>query len=191
MGTDGNVEPLPAEPRGAGAASADSLYRQLEGELRRLAARQLDRQEPGHTLQTTALVNEAWLRLAPLGYEGREHFLAVAARAMRSVLVDHARRKRADRRGGGAVRLELDEALVGFEAGAEDLVALDAALAELESADPTLASIVELRFFAGLSNPEVARVQGTSLRSVERGWRAARAWLRTRLDPESPERDSG
>jgi len=170
---------------GSGDADAgEELARLLERELHALARGAMATLPSGHTLQTTALVNEAWLRLAarqgaPL--ESRNHFLAVAARAMRSVLVDHARRRGALKRGGGEPRTALDDTLLRYEERAFDLLALDAALEELAQAAPRLAQVVNLRFFAGLENAEVAEVSGSSLRTVERDWRAARAWLHQRL----------
>lgn len=157
---------------------ADLVY----AELRDLAAAQL-RGVRGHTLQPTAVVHEAWLRLAGAGgdYENRRHFLGVAAKAMRSVLVDHARRRAAEKRGGDRQRTPLDAVLVSLETDGVDLLDLDGALRELEAEDPPLAQLVELRFFSGMSHPEIAAVQRCSLSTVERGWRLARAFLWQRL----------
>ena len=170
--------------RGGDAQAAERVYELLQAELRHLADREMRRQEPGHSLQPTALVNEAWIKLVGgdgRSYDNRGHFLGVAAKAMRSVLVDHARAKRAARRGGGALRVELDDALAAYEERAYDLVALDDALEALARVDERLARIVELRFFAGLEHGEVAEALGISLRTVERDWRTARAWLHERL----------
>ena len=155
-------------------------YRLLEAELRGLAARSMRRQPAGHTLQTTALVNEAYLRLCRLSdreWTSREHFLAVAARAMRSVLVDHARAKRRQKRDPGVPLAER------AAAGAVDprVLDLDAGLERLEAIDPQAARVVELRFFGGLTSAEAARVLGISLRSCERVWQYARAWLHREL----------
>ena len=136
------------------------------------------------TLQPTVLVHEAWLRIdvgADHGFENRGHFLGVAARAMRSVVVDHARAKRAAKRGGGAAPSSLDEVVAYLEAGNTDLLDLHQALEEMERDDPQLVRVVELRFFGGLSNPEVAAALDTSVSTVERAWRTARARLHQRL----------
>ncbi len=166
--------------RGAAAELLPMVY----DELKRLAGRYMQGEASSHTLQATALVHEAYLRLidAPkAGWESRGHFISVAATAMRHVLVDHARAKKAEKRGGGRPKVCLEEALVLYEERAVDLIALDEALEQLEQLDAQLARIVDLRFFGGLSNAEVAAVTDASLRSVERGWVTARAWLRKRL----------
>lgn len=157
---------------------ADLVY----GELRELAARQLQGMRQ-HTLQATALVHEAWLRLTGAGgeYANRGHFLGVAAKAMRSVLVDHVRRARSEKRGGGAATTQLDEAAAFFEADEVDLLDLDQALGELERDEPDLSRWVELRFFSGMTVPEIALLDDVSESTVERGWRYARARLRSRL----------
>ncbi|MDP6368681.1 MAG: sigma-70 family RNA polymerase sigma factor [Planctomycetota bacterium] len=161
--------------------AAAELLPLVYDELKRLAGRYMQGEASSHTLQTTALVHEAYLRLvdAPdAGWENRGHFIGVAATAMRHVLVDHARAKKAGKRGGGRPKISLEEALVLYEERAIDLIALDEALEKLGQLDAQLARIVDLRFFGGLSNAEVASVTGASLRSVERGWPTARAWLR-------------
>jgi RNA polymerase sigma factor (TIGR02999 family) len=139
-------------------------------------------QGPHHTLQPTALVHEAWMRLTGGHFIDREHFAAVAAKAMRSVLVDHARRRGTLKRGGGRVRAELDGVLALFHERSPDLLALDDALRRLGENDPELARIVELRFFGGLSIEETARVLASSTASVTRGWRVARMWLVRELE---------
>jgi RNA polymerase sigma factor (TIGR02999 family) len=156
----------------------------VRAELRGVAGGLMREQPAGHTLQPTALVHEAWLRLLGGGashYQSRAHFLGVAARAMRSILVDHVRKKRAEKRGGGRAAEPLDEAVAAIESASTDLLDLDLALDELEADDPELARLVELRFFAGLSHDEVAAVQGVSLSTIERSWRLARARLHKRL----------
>ncbi|MEO0650594.1 MAG: ECF-type sigma factor [Planctomycetota bacterium] len=165
--------------------AAEQLLPLLQAELRRLAERAMAGQRPDHTLQPTALLHEAWIRVAgaPGEVHGREHFLALAATAMRSVLVDHARRRRAEKRGGGAGRESLDGIVIEWEDRALDLVALDDALEQLGGLDPALVRVVELRFFAGLAHPAIAEAEGRSLRSVERDWAVARDWLRQRLEP--------
>ncbi|HMQ15372.1 MAG TPA: ECF-type sigma factor, partial [Phycisphaerae bacterium] len=143
-------------------------------------------ERPGHTLQATALVHEAYLRLVSQSdprWEGRVHFFAVAARMLRRILVDYARGRNADKRGGGAARLTLVDGVEPGEAGHEplDLLALDEALDELEGCDERQSRVVELRFFAGLDVDETAQALGVSPRTVKDDWRFAKAWLRTRL----------
>ena len=174
---------------GAGEALAPLVY----AELRRQARLALRREGEGHTLQPTALVHEAWLRLEgqhDARWESRTQFLAVAAQAMRRVLVDHARTRRALKRGGGATPITLgdaDRAVAGgasadAAADAVDVLALDDALARLAILDPRKARLVELRYFAGLSIPEAAAALGVSLATVGREWAVARMWLRRELE---------
>ena len=154
------------------------------GELHRLAAAYLRRERAGHTLQPTALVNEAYLRLidqSRIQWQNRAHFVGVAAQMLRRVLVDHARAKRAAKRGGGAVVVSLDESLAAGTGQNLDLVALDDALSELARIDPQQSRIVELRFFAGVSIQETAESLGISAATVNRDWAVARAWLFRRL----------
>jgi RNA polymerase sigma factor (TIGR02999 family) len=171
---------------GAGdRAAAEDLFPLLCRELRALAASHMRRQDPGHTLQTTALLNEAWIKLVGPGvevFENRRHFLRVAATAMRSVMVDYARGKAAEKRGGGAARVELEEHLALTEESSDVVLAVDEALGRLTRLDPELAQIAELRCFAGLSSAEAAESLGVSKRTVERAWRTARAWLQRELD---------
>lgn len=163
------------------ATAADELLPQVYDQLRALADGLMRDQGAQHTLQPTALVNEAWIRLTGGSYESREHFAAVAARAMRSVLVDHARRRRADKRGGGSARIALDDMADLFESRGPDLLELDDALERLTKVDPELSRLVELRFFAGLSIEDTARTMGSSTASVTRAWRVARLWLAREL----------
>ncbi len=149
-------------------------------ELRKLADVEMRRERAGHTLQPTALVSEAYLRLVEqneAGFNNRTHFFGAAARVMRRILVDHARSRLAAKRGGDAVRRHLDESLISFEDRSTDVLALDEALLRLAQLDTQQARIVELRFFGGLTVEETAQVLCTSPSSVERGWRIARAWL--------------
>ena len=160
--------------------AAEALFELVYDELYRQARWQMQKQPGGHTLQATALVNEAYVKL--LGrkqstWQNRSHFLAVAAKAMRSILVDHARGKQRQKRKAGEHRIPLDYAVEAFEVKARDLVALDDALERLGEMDPQLAKVVELRFFGNMTVPEVAEVLGVSTRTVERNWAAARAWL--------------
>ncbi len=163
-------------------AEIDALFGAAYEELRRLAA-SVRRRDPSLTLNPTALVHEAWLKLAdapPAALASRLHFKRVAARAMRQVLVDAARRRHAGKRGGGLVRVTFDEALDGTAAGT-DVLALDEALREFERVSPRQAAVVEHRFFGGLEAPEIATLLGVSEATVLRDWRAARAWLATAL----------
>lgn len=151
-------------------------------ELRAIATQQL-RGVRGHTLQPTALVHEAWLKLAGklADFSSRKHFLCVAAKAMRSVLVDHTRRRRAAKRGGAVQPTSLDTAVLFLEANEVDLLDLDIALTELERDDPDLLRWVEMRFFSGMTNAEIAAIENCSESTIERGWRLARARLHHRL----------
>lgn len=166
---------------GRGDRSAfDKLYPLVHDELRRIARRQMSQERPGHTLQATALVNEAYLKLAGqdgLEWHNRAHFYAVCAKVMRHILIDHARSHARDKRGGGVVQVSLDEVAIAFEERAEELVALDEALASLEQMDPRKGEIVQLRYFGGLSIEETAEVLDVSPRTVRREWRRAKAWL--------------
>lgn len=166
---------------GRGDKSAfDKLFPLVHDELRRIARRQMRQERPGHTLQATALVNEAYLKLA--GHEGfewrnRAHFYAVCAQVMRHILIDHARAQARDKRGGHAIQVSLNEAAVIAEGRAEELVALDEALRFLEAVDPQKGKIVELRYFGGLTIEETAEVLDMSPRTVRREWRRSKAWL--------------
>ncbi len=169
--------------------AAEALYGIVQGELTRVARALMSSERAEHTLQATALVNEAWLRLFKPGaahqWSDRAHFLRTAATAMRHVLVDHARARGRDKRGGGEPAA-LDAALEELEAGGQtDVVALHDALERFAQIDALGARIVELRFFAGLTIDETARVLDVSTPTVERGWRAARLWLARALGPDS------
>ena len=166
------------------SASAARLFETLYPRLRALAGRQIDRARAERTLQPTALVHEAWLRLADASAEwrDREHFLAVASQAMRFVLVDAARRRRSDRRGGSARRQELTDFVALFEERATDLVALDDALRKLAEHSEVQARIVELRFFGGMTMEEAARALEISRATAQRHWQLARAWLFRELE---------
>jgi RNA polymerase sigma factor (TIGR02999 family) len=158
----------------------DRLMPLVYGELRRLAARYLHRERPDHTLQATALVHEAYLRLIDqrqARWQNRAHFFGVAAQAMRRILVDHARRHHAAKRGSAEPKLSLDEAFNASHARAADVIALDDALTSLASLDRRQSQIVEFRFFGGLSIEEVAEVLSVSPATVKREWNMAKAWL--------------
>jgi RNA polymerase sigma factor (TIGR02999 family) len=162
--------------------AAEQLLPLVYEELRRLAARQLAQEKPGQTLQATALVHEAYLRLVDVEqarhWQSRSHFFAAAAEAMRRLLVDRARRKRSRKRGGDRARVELDEENLAATLGPDEVLAVDEALAGLAAADAQAAELVKLRYFAGLSIPEVAEALHMSPRSADRLWAYARAWLR-------------
>jgi RNA polymerase sigma factor (TIGR02999 family) len=173
-------------------AGPAELFAQAYDDLHGLARRQMAGQAPGHTLQATALVGEVFMKLAPRMkdadgkpvalWKDRRHLLGLASRVMRSVLVDHARRRKAKKRTAPGERVALDQAVLEFEQSAGDLSALDAALEQLQKQDPRLVELVELHYFGGLGLAEVAEALGTSQRSVERQWRLAKARLRLVLE---------
>jgi RNA polymerase sigma factor (TIGR02999 family) len=164
----------------------DSVFFLVYDELRRRASSYLRKELNGHTLQTTALVHEAYLKLVEqkeVTWESRNHFFAIAATLMRRILVDHARHKHRDKRGGKAADLSLDEALTVAVGGVDiDLLALDEALDRLAVKEEYLARVVELRFFSGLDVPQTAGVLGVSESTVKRDWAMARAWLRREME---------
>ena len=169
----------------SGDKSAESeLVALVYRELKKIASRLMRKERPDHTLQTTALVNEAYIRLVgdrEVEWHDRAHFYGVAAQVMRHILVDYARQRLCEKRGGGAGLLPLDEALVITSSKWEDLLALEAALERLEREDPRVNQVVVFRFFGGLSVEEVAEVLKISARTVKRDWNYGRAWLRTEL----------
>jgi RNA polymerase sigma factor (TIGR02999 family) len=172
-------------------AAFERLLPLVYGELRQMARRYMARQQPGHTLQTTALIHEAYLKLVDQKekqWQNRAHFFGVAAQAMRHILVDYARSKQAERHGGGAQAVALDEALTVSQERAAELVALDDALQELAKVDPRKCQVVELRFFGGLSVEETAAVLKISEITVQRDWSMAKAWLHRALSNEAEER---
>jgi len=169
------------------AGARDQLFAVVHPQLRQIAARFLNHERIDHTLEPNALVNELCLRLMGGGaitYQDRAHFFAIAAQTMRRILIDHARARVADKRGGVQQRVTMT-AVEGFNpvAYSEDVLALDQVLTKLESADPRAARVVELRFFGGLSEDEVAEALGVSVITVKRDWKVARAWLIGRLRP--------
>ena len=161
--------------------AADQLLPLVYDELRQLAARQLERESPGQTLGGTSLVHEAYLRLVGSNpdqrWNGRGHFFAAAAEAMRRILVENARRKGRRKRGGDRRRVDLDQAPEVADTPADDLLALDEVLSRLEATDALAARLVKLRYFVGLTMPEAAQALGISLRNAERNWTYARTWL--------------
>ena len=170
-------------------AASEQLLPLVYGELRKLAAARLAQEKPGQTLQATALVHEAWLRLAgPRGtaqWDNRGHFFAAAAEAMRRILVENARRKKSLKHGGQSARVELETCESGKPDPAFDLLDLDDALSELERHDEAAAQLVKLRYFAGFGHEEAAAAMGMSRREADRLWALARAWLFQRLAPRS------
>ena len=185
---DRDVTVLLGEWRRGDEAALERLIPIVYQELRRVASARLRGEGSGHTLQTTALVHEAYLRLVGLDrmtLQNRTHFFAMAARLMREILVDHARRKNAIKRGGGVTIVGLDDVAPGVENAFIDVLALDEALTALTSLDERLCRVVELRFFAGLSIAETADALDVSSATVERDWTVAKAWLLQRLSPPS------
>ena len=175
-----NVTDLLVAWSGGDEQALEKLMPLVHGELRRLARRQMAGERQGHTLQTTALINEAYLRLIDLTrirWQDRAHFLAISARLMRRILVDHARTRQYAKRGGGAAKVSLDEALVVTSDPRPDLVALDDALQALAAVDSRKSQVVEMRFFGGLSVEETAEALGVSPQTVMRDWRLAKVWL--------------
>jgi RNA polymerase sigma factor (TIGR02999 family) len=176
--------PTPETPPGEAPQSQDAqLFAAVESELHAIAERLLGRERKDHTLQPTALMHEAWLRLARANpvWNDRTHFVRGTARTMRRVLVEHARARARDKRGAGAGKVTLSTDIHGAQAPPDDVLAVHDALQQLAALDPELEQIVELRIFGGLEHAEIAAVTGSSLRSVERGWRTARALLRRHL----------
>ena len=177
----GEVTRILAAAAAGDPSAVDRLLPLVYGELRSLAAREMRRERPDHTLQPTALVHEAYLRLvnaAELGAAGRTHFFAQAALAMRRVLVDHARRRRSAKRGGSLERVPLGDPDQPHQPPFDlDILALDESLTRLARAHPDRVQVVEMRFFAGMTHEEIASALGESTRTVERHWRFARAWL--------------
>jgi RNA polymerase sigma factor (TIGR02999 family) len=177
------------ENREAANRPAAELLPVLYGELRRLAAALTARLPPGQTLQPTALVHEAYLRLVgdqDPGWKGRRHFFGAAAQAMRDILIDQARRKAGLKHGGQAQRIELADGLAWIEPPSGDMLALDDAIQQLQGEDARLAEIVRLRYYTGLSVEETAEVIGVSVSTLKRDWRCARSWLARRLDESAP-----
>ena len=172
--------------------AAAELLPLVYDELRKLAAARLAQEKPGQTLQPTALVHEAYLRLVggsqPQDWGGRGHFFAAAAEAMRRILIDHARRKQTRKSGGGRDRLNLDDVEPALEEGDDRLLVLDEALRQFEAEDPRKAELVKLRFFAGLTAEEAAAALGVSTSTAEKDWAYARSWLRVAIDRMSGHR---
>jgi RNA polymerase sigma-70 factor, ECF subfamily len=175
---------LLVEWSGGNQAALDELYPLVYDELHRLARRYMSRERRGHTLQTTALINEAYVRLVDqrnVQWANRSHFFAISAQIMRRILIDHARRHAYAKRGGGAQQVTLDETATVFLDDLSELLRLDEALKSLAELDPRRSQVVELRYFGGLNNEEIAGVLKISENTVIRDWNMARAWLHTQL----------
>lgn len=169
-------------------AALDRLMPVVYTELRQLAHRYMRRERPGHTMQTTALIHEAYLRLVDqnqVRWQHQAHFFGIAARLMRQILIEHARSRTRAKRGGGVGTISLDEAAIVSQARATELLALDDALERLATIDPRKSRVVELRFFGGLSVEEAAQVLNIAPNTVLRDWRMAKAWLRREISNES------
>jgi RNA polymerase sigma factor (TIGR02999 family) len=173
--------------------AAEQLLPLVYEELRRLASQKMAQEKPGQTIQATGLVHEAYLRLVDVNqaqeWNSRNHFFAAAAEAMRRILVEEARRKRSEKRGGDMVRQNIDALEIALPEIPEDLIALDEALTKLAATDQTAAQVVHLRFFSGLSLPEVARHLGISPRTADRLWAYARAWLHHEIQGDPTQSD--
>jgi RNA polymerase sigma factor (TIGR02999 family) len=183
-GDSQNITALLQEWRAGKPGAANRLMELVYGELHQLAVRQMRRERGDHTLQTTALVHEAYLRLCgsePVDWQNRSHFFAVAAQQLRRVLVDHARRSQSEKRGGGQIKFALDEADGSFSTQSERVLEIDQALARLEILDERAAKVIELRFFGGLSEKEAAETLGISPSTLKRDWDFARTWLASQL----------
>jgi len=180
MNNSDTISRLLQELRAGRSGAMDDLIPLVYEELRRTAHRELAHRRPGQTLDTSALVHEAYMKLAgpnPGPWEGRAHLFAVAATAMRHIIIDHVLKHRTAKRGGGRRAITFDEQLLVPEQQAEELVGLNAALERLGQLEPRLARVVDCRFFAGLTVSETAKALGTSPRTVDRDWQKAKAWL--------------
>ena len=191
MPTAKEITGLLEQLRSGDGKAATRLMDLVYPELRRLAQRYMRRERPNHTLQATALVHEAYLRLfgsGPMEWQNRAHFFAVAAQQMRRILVDHARTLDARKRGGGDIKVSLEDAKELSVKPDQDLVALDETLKRLEALDSRAARVVELRFFGGLTEKEAAEVMGVSVATLKRDWEFARAWLFDQFRPGASRR---
>jgi RNA polymerase sigma-70 factor, ECF subfamily len=191
--SDPNVTALLEQFAGGDATALDRLYPLVYEQLQRVAHDQMKRERSGHTLDTTSLVHEAYMKLVKhpprVQWQSRVHFFAVAARAMRQILVNHARSRSRVKRGGEVTPVSLDAAVVMPETRPEELVSLDEALERLEAIDARQGRVVELRYFGGLTIEETAQVLGVSVVTVKRDWTAARAWLYREIREECPPGD--
>lgn len=184
----GEITVLLEKLRDGDRAAESTLLSLVYGELRRIASRRMRSERSGHTLQTTALVNEAYVRLlrnAEIDWRSRAHFYAVAARTMRRVLVDYARAQAAGKRGGGAMTIPFDEGLAVSVEHCGQITELDDALKTLSLQEERVGNVIELRFFAGLSFEETAEALGISVRTAKRDWEFGRAWLKSELESQA------
>ena len=182
------ITELLAEWRDGNQSALDELYPLVYNELHRLARRYMSRERKGHTLQTTALINEAYVRLVDqknVQWANRSHFFAISAQIMRRILIDHARRYGYAKRGGGAKQVSLEEVAAIVPEQGRELIRLDEALKSLAERDPRRSQVVELRYFGGLNNEEIAGVLNVSQNTVTRDWNMARAWLYQQLSENS------
>lgn len=182
------ITQLLAEWSDGNQSALDELYPLVYDELHRLARRYMSRERQGHTLQTTALINEAYVRLVDqrnVHWANRSHFFAISAQIMRRILIDHARRHAYAKRGGGAQQVSLDEAATVTRLAGSEMILLDEALKSLAEMDPRRSQVVELRYFGGLKNEEIAVVLNISENTVTRDWNMARAWLHQQLTESS------
>jgi len=182
------ITELLAEWRDGNQSALDELYPLVYDELHRLARRYMSRERKGHTLQTTALINEAYVRLVDqknVQWANRSHFFAISAQIMRRILIDHARRYGYAKRGGGAKQVSLEEVAAIVPGQGRELIRLDEALKSLAERDPRRSQVVELRYFGGLNNEEIAGVLNVSQNTVTRDWNMARAWLYQQLSENS------
>lgn len=189
MASQGEVSQLLADWGRGDEAALEKLTPLVYDELHRIARRYMRRENPGHTLQTSALVNEAYLRLVDqkqVDWQNRAHFFGIAAQLMRRILIDHARSYRYEKRGGGAIQVSLDETLTVTQQQASELIAIDEALTALSEFDARKGRIVELRFYGGLTNDEIAEVLGVTPRTIEREWRKSKAWLHRMISNKEP-----
>ncbi|HEV3410363.1 MAG TPA: sigma-70 family RNA polymerase sigma factor [Chthoniobacterales bacterium] len=180
------ITQLLSDWRSGDSSAFEELIPLVQPTLQQLAHRYMSKESPGHTLQTTILVNDAYLQLAEQkpNWQNRAHFFAIAAQLMRRIMVDHARQKQALKRGGGALKITLDEQAHAVENRAIELLALDDALEKLAQFDKRKADVVEMRYFGGLTMEEIAEVQKVHVSTVMRDWSAARAWLFAKLSGE-------
>lgn len=182
--TPGEITQLLAKLRNGGSSTHSRLANLVYDELHRIASQYMRRERPGHSLQATVLVNDAYLRLvngSERTWENRSHFYAVAAQAMRRILINHARGRKAAKRGGGVGELQLDDVVIISDDNYEQILAIDEALTRLAEFDPRAGQIVEMRYYAGLKDDEIAEVLGVSPKTVRRDWDVARRWLRNEL----------
>ena len=187
MSTTHDVTRLLVEFQEGNEAAADRLWAEVYDELHRIAHHRLRHERNGHTMNTTALVHEAYLKLinhSEVEWEDRLHFFAMSSRIMRNILIDYARRRSAQKRGGDSPHINLDDAIISADMSAEVFLALDEALKQLTQLDERLGQVVEYRFFGGLQEKEIAELLGVSKRTVRRDWRKAKAWLGRALADE-------